>query len=99
MADEKKTVKKVEAPAPAETETAPLQSTGEAPQHEIVVTGYEEHVEVGVSEDEKKADLQEEARERGLDDSGTKQELVDRINEHDEQGVHKPEVLYPLEED
>jgi hypothetical protein len=40
-----------------------------------------------------------DARERGLDDSGTKKELAARINEHDEQGAHKPEVLFPVAKD
>lgn len=87
------TVKKVEDSAAANI-----------PGLESTVTDAEatpvEHMNVQVddsvsAEDNKKDELVEEAVERGLDTSGTKQELADRINEHDEAGVHKPEVLYP----
>lgn len=79
--------------AAAEVETAPLQGGGEAP------TALDVEADPAVSTEDTKEELKEEARTRGLDDSGTKQELVDRISEHDDKGAHKPEVLYAREED
>lgn len=95
MADEK--VSKVAQPQAAEVTTAPVQAVSEVPVKELRATG-EADADTGVEADDySKTDLQNQARQRGLDDSGSKSELADRINEHDEKGVHKPEVLYPHE--
>lgn len=69
--------------------------TGDKPENELV--GVPDEEQSAVSTDDSKDDLKKAARKRDLDDSGTKQELVDRITEHDDEGVHKPEVLYPHE--
>lgn len=104
MAEDKATAKKAASAEPtaevtdAEVNTAPAQGGGEAPVRETIPTGNEAELDA-VSTEDKKEELQEEARARGLDDSGTKQELVDRINEDNEKSMHKPEVLYPREED
>jgi len=101
MAEDKATVKKVESteqaqPAAAEVTTAPVQSVAEEPVKELRATGNPEDDQKS-SDDYTKDELQQMARERSLEDTGTKSELFDRINEHDELGVHKPEVLYPDE--
>lgn len=102
MAEEKRSARKASNPqennvaAEAETSTSPIQTVTQEPTKEVRATG--ENVDTDVDADDyNKSELQEEARQRGLDDSGSKTELAERINEHDEQGVHKPEVLYPTE--
>ncbi len=89
--------KSVAPSADAEVSTAPLQGGGEEPAREFRPTGVDS--EELVSKDDSKKELQDAAADRGLDESGTKQDLVTRITEHDEKGAHKPEVLYAEEED
>lgn len=85
----------------AETNTAPEQTLAEVPSKETIPTGNDS-VDVtagGLTMENTKADLQEAARSRGVEDSGTKEDLLARIEAHDSKGAHKPEVLYPHEED
>ncbi len=85
--------------AQTKLEKARLQAAaGDIPTETLLETGGDmpEEIEPKAST---KDTLAKEARKRGLNDSGTKQELADRINEYDARGMHKPEVLYAHEEE